>query len=131
MKKEYLYILLIVAVFGLVIAGILLFSSDNKTTGSVTSSGTSLFTSEEQKYAEFTADLVCQLASANEENMFEVLAGIEDLASDYGFTAEEIEALSPKYINDVNFAEKVLDEIEKDCPSFYSEIASNFEMPGV
>ena len=113
-NKKLLIIGGIIVISLLIINGIYFFVlSDNN-------SGNSIVKSEEERYAEFEADIACQMAEAGENEdettIMSIITGMAAIAEKHGFTQEDITKNMQKYQNDINHQQLVLKEVEKECP---------------
>lgn len=106
MKKEIWFIIIAVAIVLLGSLALLLNSGSEDRADP-----------EKQKYAEFTANVACQMFEVTSlEELSLIVKNLEETTREYGYTETEIKELQQKYKEDREFAEITIDELEKECP---------------
>ncbi len=119
-SKKAVIIIAVIAIVIIVVISVLLIvgpSSEGAGENAAENSGASSATSEEQKYAEFEAELTCELLEAGSAG--DIAAVLEKTASvmeKYGYDDAEYNRLKTKYENDAGFKALVLEEMEDRCP---------------
>jgi len=108
-----------VGVVIIVIIAIFIFSGGSEEVTSTTpgAGSSSSVSNEEQKYAEFEAELTCELLGAESaEDIVAIMEKTVSVMQKYGYDDAEYNRLKTKYANDNDFKTLVISEMEKECP---------------
>ncbi len=119
MKKQTMIILGVVVVLAIVL--VLIFSlgggDDSETSPETQSPEGSKVLSEQEKFAQFQAELSCELAtSSSAEDVLGAMEKTAPLMKKYGYTDAQYQELTAKYENEDSFRELVLSEMKERCP---------------
>lgn len=121
--------LILIAIVGVILVTVIIVLVARGGEDSSTSSKKIERLSEEEKYAMFEAEFVCEFASrasASEEDSGLDISGtieiIGTLIEKYGYTEQQVAELRVKYENDASFEQLAAKEMRKICPEIAAEL---------
>ena len=120
-QKNIIIGIIVIAV--VVIIAIFIFRGGSEEGSSTTQSSGSV-SNEEQKYAEFEAELTCELlGAASTEDIVGVMGKTASVMEKYGYDDAEYNILKTKYASDDDFKALIVSEMGKTCPELVNQVS--------
>jgi len=126
MKKQIMIVIGIIVVIAVVLVVVFSLSRGNDSaTNSETKAPTGAeVLSEEEKFAQFQAELSCELASSSSaEDVFIRMEKLAPLMEKYSYTNKDYQELKTKYEDQDSFKQLVLSKMKEQCPEVVEQMS--------
>lgn len=128
-KKQNMVVIGVIVVIAIVLVVLFSGESGEKETRDIPQgnipkvTGGESATSEEQKYAEFEAELTCELLGATDaEGVVSTMQKTISLMEEYSYDDKEYNRLKAKYGDDESFKALIVSEMKKRCPELVDQV---------